>query len=76
MSGCAADVELLASVARDFVDGVFVSTTLCVRQGSWFVYIPVCLSWWIAHFLECKLYGSVGRRCFTSMIDVHSLMMP
>ena len=39
------------------------SKILCERQGSWCVYIPVRLSWWIGRFLECRLYGLLGRRC-------------
>lgn len=66
MSGGAADVELLAPVTCDLVDGVSAKTKLCVcnRAIGMFTFRFVC--WWIGRFFECAGYMGI-RTMFSSL---------
>ena len=66
-SSGAGDVELLASVACDLVDGVSAQAKLCVCDCSIGIFtFRFALFFFLFFFglIECRLYGLFGGRCF------------
>ena len=72
----AADVELLASVAFDLVDGFSARAKLCAcGQGSWCVCILVRLSWWIGRLPTCVRNLFFRQMVFHTVFTLFSMVL-